>query len=510
MPGHWRDAWGMGVARILRLAALLLAFAAPSAASAAWREAETPHFRIFSEGGDARLLRFAERLEMLDTLLRKATGTPADLPPTKVRIILLDNVEQVQQVYRGRSNGKSIAGFYTVNMQGPVAVAPRRDGDESVLSLPEIILFHEYAHHFMMQYAPASYPAWYIEGFAEIASTAAIMPGGKMAWGKPAEIRQYSLDVSRWIAVRTLLSQTYSSFPEGADFYGQSWLLAHYLTFSQERAGQLRRYLALLGAGRAQTDAAAEAFGDLEVLNREVSKYLANRSFPYRAVPIETPARTSFTLRTLGPGEAALMRETAAFRDHVKEEDRAAWLAEFRAKAARFPSDPHVLRMLADAEYVAEDYAAARATADRLLAIAPDDVRGLTRKGMILLKEAEDLQGAELGRKVQEARKLILAANRKDPNDPYALVAYYQSFRVGGERAPAVAVEGLRQAVGTIPQDGMPRMLLATQLANEGKFAEAIHFLGPIAYDPHPSEGQAAALTFIQKLRQAMAAPKKP
>ena len=498
---------GMIVANIFRLAALLLALMAPSSAWAEWREAETPHFRIFSEGGDARLLRFAERLEMLDTLLRKATGTPADLPPTKVRIILFDNVEQVQQAFRRK--GKPISGFYTVNMHGPMAVAPRRDGDESILSLPEIILFHEYAHHFLLQYAPGSYPAWYTEGFAEIASTAATMPGGKMAWGKPAEVRQYSLTTSRWVPVRTLLSQTYSSFPADADFYGQSWLLAHYLTFSQERAGQLRRYLGLLAAGRPHGDAAVEAFGDLDVLNNEVRQYLSNGSFPYRAVPIEPPARSSFTLRTLGPGEAALMRETAAFRDDVKEEDRASWLAGFRSKAARFPTDPYVLRMLADAEYAAEDYAAARATADRLLAVAPDDVRGLTRKGMVLLREAEDLEDAERTRKVEEARKLILAANKKDPDDPYALVAYYESFRISGERAPAVAVEGLRQAVGTIPQDFRPRMLLATQLANEGKLAEAVHFLGPIAYDPHPSEGQAAALALVQQLRQAIAASKK-
>jgi tetratricopeptide (TPR) repeat protein len=498
---------GMKMGALLKLAGLLLALALPSAASAEWREADTPHFRIYSEGGDARLLRFAERLEMLDALLRKATGTPADTPPTKVRIILLDNVEQVRSVYRG--TGKSIAGFYTVNMQGPLAVAPRRDGDESVLSAPEIILFHEYAHHFMMQYAPASYPAWYIEGFAEIASTAATISGGKMAWGKPADTRQYSLEVSRWVPVRLLLGQTYAAFPAEADFYGQSWLLAHYLTFSQERAGQLRRYLALLGAGRPQQDAAVEAFGDLEVLDREVRQYLSKQSFPYRAVPIETPARASFSLRTLGPGEAALMRETAAFRDFVKEEERSGWLAGIRAKTARFPADPYALRLLADAEYAAEDYAAARSTVDRLLAIAPDDVRGRTRKGMILLREAQDLKGVERSGRIEEARRLILAANKTDPDDPYALVAYYQSFRISGERAPPVAVEGLRQAVGTIPQDSEPRMLLATQLANEGKFAEAIHFLGPIAYDPHPSEGQAAALAFIQQLRQAMQAPKK-
>lgn len=490
-----------------RLAGLLIALAAPSAASAEWREAKTPHFQIYSEGGEARLLRFAERLEMLDTLLRKATGTAADVPPTKVRIVLLDNAEQVQQAYR--TKGKPIAGFYTVNMQGPLAVAPRREGDEGSLSLPEIILFHEYAHHFMLQYAPASYPAWYVEGFAEIASTAATIPGGKMAWGKPADTRQYSLDTSRWVPVRQLLGQTYASFPSDADFYGQSWLLAHFLTFSQERAGQLRRYLALLAAGRPQTDAAIEAFGDLDVLNREVHQYLANRSFPYRAVPIEATERSGFTLRTLSAGESALMRETAAFRDRVDEAERPAWLAAFREKAARFPSDPYVLRMLADAEYAAEDYKAAGATIDKLLAVSPEDVRGRTRKGMILLREADNLQGAERSRKIEEARKLILAANKTDPDDPYALIAYYQSFRISGERAPAVAVEGLRQAVGTIPQDFEPRMLLATQLANEGKLAEAIHYLGPIAYDPHPSEGQAAALAFIQQLRQAMTAPKK-
>ena len=497
----------MIVVNLLRLAGLLLLLAAPAAASAEWREAETAHFRIFSEGGDARLLRFAERLEMLDTLLRKATGTPAEVPPVKVRIILFDNVQQVQQIYR--TKGKPISGFYTVNMHGPLAVAPRREGDESILSLPEIILFHEYAHHFLLQYAPGSYPAWYTEGFAEIASTAAIMSGGKMAWGKPADARQYSLTSSRWVPIRSLLTQTYSAFPADADFYGQSWLLAHYLTFSQERAGQLRRYLALLAAGRPQGDAATEAFGDLDVLNQEVRQYLAKGSFPYRAVPIEAPHRSSIALRTLGPGEAALMREAAAFRDEVSDEERAPWLAQFRAKAARFPSDPYVLRMLADAEYVAEDYAAAKATADRLLAIVPDDVKGLTRKGMILLREAEDLDGAERGAKVAEARKLILTANKKDPDDPHALVAFYQSYRVGGERPPAVAVEGLRQAVGTIPQDSGPRMLLASQLANEGRFAEAIHYLGPVAYDPHPSGAQAAALAFIQKLRQAMAAPKK-
>ncbi|HMJ92905.1 MAG TPA: hypothetical protein VK472_02265, partial [Allosphingosinicella sp.] len=240
---------------MLRLAALLLALALPTAASAEWRDAETPHFRIFSDGGDQRLVSFAERLEMLDALLRKATGTAADLPPTKVRIILLDSVAQVRQAYRG--NRPDLLGFYSVNMYGPFAVAPRRDSEGGV-SLAEIVLFHEYAHHFMLEYSPASYPAWYVLGFAEIAATAATMSGGKTAWGKPAEIRQYSLTRSRWVPVHQLLGHDFDSFPKDGDFYGQSWLLAHYLTFSEARVGQLRRYLTLLGGGRPQAEAALE------------------------------------------------------------------------------------------------------------------------------------------------------------------------------------------------------------------------------------------------------------
>src|SRR6185437_10256790 len=129
----------------------------------------TAHFQIYSDGGETQLVEYAQRLEGLDDLLRKATATPADLPPTKVRVILFGTVEQVRHAYHGHD--RDVAGFYTVNMQGPIAISTRgRDSSDETWG-PDVTLFHEYAHHFMLDYFPATYPAWYVEGFAEIAAT---------------------------------------------------------------------------------------------------------------------------------------------------------------------------------------------------------------------------------------------------------------------------------------------------------------------------------------------------
>lgn len=490
------------MARFAFKIACVLLMAMPAAARADWREADTAHFQIYSGGGQGQLIAFAQRLEGVDALLRRVTGTPADVPPVKVRVILLDTADQVKKAYRGHD--PDVVGFYTVNMQGPIAVSERGSVDDEGDWGPDVTLFHEYAHHFMLEYFPATYPAWYVEGFAEIASTARTMTGGRMEYGKAADHRGWSLTSSRWVPVPQLIDSTYAAFPSDSDFYGESWLLAHYLTFSEKRPGQLRKYLAELGAGIANDAAAKDAFGDLNQLSREAHIYLDQASFPARAVPIELPKPETIKVRVLSPGEADLMEETASFDGDLPKDQMAAFLARLRAKVAHYPSDPYALRLLADAEYAAEDYAASGATVDRLLAVAPDSVPGRVRKAMLLLGQAEKLEDAARQAKVVEARRLIVAANRASPDDPQPLVAYYRSFLSAGERPPQQAVEGLKQAVGTVPADQGPRMMLVDQLVGDGKLADAIYYLGPIAYDPHGGSGQASALQLIDQLKQRL------
>jgi predicted Zn-dependent protease len=483
------------------LAAALLALA-PAAANAEWREAETAHFRVYSDAGENQIVQFAQKLEGLDALLHRATGTRPVADPTKVRVILLDTLQMVQHAMRTRDT--SIAGFYTVNIEGPIAVSSgSRDSD--YLTTPEITLFHEYAHHFMLEYFPATYPAWYVEGFAELASTATLDSGGKMAFGKAASHRGYSLTSSRWIPIPQLLESTYASFPDDADFYGESWLLSHYLTFSEKRAGQLRKYLNALAAGVPNLDAAKAAFGDLDQLSREVHIYLDQANFSYRQVPIELPAREAIRIRALSPGEADLMQETAGLSYGFSKEEMAAYLAGLARKVERYPSDPYGLQLLADAEYQAEDYPASRKAVDRLLAVAPQSLSGRVRKAMILLNDAESLDGTQRRAKVAEARTLIVAANQSSVNDPQPLIAYYRSFVTAGERPTAQAITGLAQAVETVPADEGPRMMLVNQLVNDGRLADAVYYLQPVAYDPHRGKGRNQALEMLESLKQRLA-----
>ena len=119
------------------------------------------------------------------------------------------------------------------------------------------MLFHEYAHHFMWQYAANAYPAWYIEGFAEYFATARFerrrIDLGNFSPGRIASIVQ-----GNWLPMdRVLFGQPRELDREGmARYYAQSWLIAHYFYSTAERQAALRRYLAAARTGRSAGGAA--------------------------------------------------------------------------------------------------------------------------------------------------------------------------------------------------------------------------------------------------------------
>ena len=58
-------AWKLLVAWLIALCPM------PAPAAAPWLEVTTRHFRVYGQGGEAELLRFATQLEQYDTVLRK-------------------------------------------------------------------------------------------------------------------------------------------------------------------------------------------------------------------------------------------------------------------------------------------------------------------------------------------------------------------------------------------------------------------------------------------------------
>ena len=491
---------------IVSVAALLFAYPA----NAEWREFETAHFRIITESGPAEVEKFAATLESYDKLMRMATGIAEDRP-VKVRIYQVDGLNEVEKAVNAPNSG--IAGFYDSNTLGPYTVTPRKTSGSGRYFTPDLVLHHEYAHHFMLQYFPAIYPGWYTEGFAELIGSSKMMDDGRIGYGMPALHRGNEIN-AYWVPLQELLTSDKVVY---LDTYGQGWALTHFLTFDSKRSAQLRQYLAALGRGKSLAEAAT-AFGDLAALNRDARRYVTAGSFEYRPVKIEIAQPVIQRSRVLSAGEAALVPETIAFRDSDMSEIRDSAdrqreksfrehnLGRIRDVAARFPADPFAQHLLGEVEYVQGNFSEAEGAVDRMLAVRPDDRGGMTLKSMLLSRRAATLAGDARREMIARARAMAVKANRSDPDDPRPLLAYYQSYNLTGEAAPKAAVDGLMEAVSLLPRENGPRQLLVDQLAKEKRYDEAMAWLMPVANSPHRSPRREAARQQLEQLKAAKAA----
>lgn len=530
---------------VVFLTALVVAMAGPFAASASeWREARTEHFLIVSGGPEKDLVRFAERLEQFHALLGLASGIgEGSKPKMRVRVFLVANEAEVQRLMG--APGSQVAGFYRPEEGGAIAVVPRNTGGGRTFT-GQLVLFHEYTHHYMLQYTPAAYPAWYVEGFAELNSTASFERKGIITYGKPASHRQYELEYAERYSPADMVDGTYLKDRERKRgwSYGDAWLLTHYLTLSDERPGQLRRYLFDINRGAELAEAAA-AFGDLGELRKDVGAYLRARSFPYKPVPLPEVAADAITLRILSPAEADLVPfeieldritslpggpgddtddsdggtaaegETAGpdedtARAAAKAEaalaratrERDAWLQELAAIAQRHGGEAAPWRLLARARCASEDYPGCREAADRALALAPDDARAMVYKANAMVALARDVTDDGV-RQAEEAAAgaLVERAMATDDSHPEVLLAYHRS----DNGSDAARMSALMRAVQLVPQLSGPRLTLAYALVARGRLGEARTILRPLAYAPHGGSASEAARDLLETVEARLA-----
>jgi hypothetical protein len=163
------------------LAVLMMVAAMP--VQAAWLEARTPGFLVYSDGSEAQLRKFADKLERLDFAMRVMTNAPAERPPVVLRVFVTSR-SAVRQLY-GSGTAKDVMGFYSTSFRGPVAFVSRASGSSDYSIDGEAILYHEYSHHFMRQHSRFPYPLWYSEGFAEYFASAEFLSDGTTKIGLP-------------------------------------------------------------------------------------------------------------------------------------------------------------------------------------------------------------------------------------------------------------------------------------------------------------------------------------
>lgn len=484
------------------LAAVALTLLSASTASAAWNEARSRHFIVYSEGDRADLIEAAKKLEKFDFLLRAVSNVKTDRSRVPVKIYLMPDRQDVQATM-GMGGSEGVGGYYWASSRGPIAVGTRFDFEESVPGFTraggpitdgtssEAVLLHEYTHHFMFQNFPAAYPSWYSEGFAEYYGTTRFLDNNVIEVGHAAPGRIMSFEDNDWLPLSKMLAaQSYSDVGDRLYLlYAEGWLLVHYLGNAPHRKGQLARYLDLLNRGVDYKTATDQAFGaDAKQLDLELRAYARKGRLQAVRLPFKPIDTGPVTVRALSPAEDALVESDITLGRGVFVSEAKKFAASVERLASRVPRDPYALSILAEAQWRAGNRASASTAVDNWLAVSPDNPRALLMRARLTtdaLRTARSTNGQDW----ENARSIILRANKLAPNDPAIHEAYYDSFVAQGLQPPAGAQNALVKAFELVPQDENIRFKLAADFEARGMIEDAIVIIKPIAAEAHDSSG---------------------
>lgn len=476
-------------------AAMSLAAATP--VQAAWYQASSKHFVIYADSNPKQLQAFATRLEKFDQAVRAVMHY--DDPPlgdgNRLTVFVLSNVGAVQKMAGGHPG--NLAGFYVPRAEGCLAFVPKTAGSDWEGDMnADTVFFHEYTHHLQMQNIDKPYPVWLVEGFAEFMETAQFDRDGSVVLGGAPAFRAYGLLRGDPIRLPSLLTGDYQKLNDAQRdvFYGEGWLLTHYLYMGGGRSGQLSHYLDLLDSGTQPLDAAHQAFGDLDKLQHDLNAYKNQNSMLAMKIGADRAKAGAIDVKPLSAGGAAVILLRADLKLHGRDKTAAAPLEQqIRTIEASHPGDELVETTLSEAELDTGNIEAAEAAADRVLKTDPKSVEGLIFKGLATAQRGRTMQGADRHQAFENARNFFITANKIDTEDPEPLFDYYKTYLMEGVRPTENAISAMHYASDLVPQDIGLRMNSAIAYLLENNLKEARATLSPVAYSPHSgSAGEVA------------------
>ena len=488
--------------------AVLAIFFTTAAEAKDWWQATTDHFVVYSESSREQAAKLAVDLERFDQTMRYVRGMPLTgdriADSAKLTLYQFGDTDDIGEL----AGSRGVAGFFIPRAGGSVAFVPAREtrnrgsiGTREQDNFAGTVLFHEYAHYFMFQHAPAAYPRWYTEGFAEVYGTAELIDGGFRIGGAATHRADVLRYLNSYHVKRLLDPPKEMDGIDGAQIYALGWLLSHYLSFSGERQGELAKYLQLINSGATSRKAAEQAFGDLDKLNRDLDRYRQGR---VRIVEVKFPNYTPpvATVRALTPAEEARMPLHLRSQAGVSKKKAKALVGEARRLAASYPREVPVLLAALEAEYDAENNREAEALARQVISIDPANTRARIFLGRIAIRRAKT-DPAQFA----VARREFVAANKSETENPVPLLGYYLSFRLAGQASPPDALIALERSYEFAPFDPAIRTTLAHLMLLENRDKEALNLLGPIINDPHPKPGK--RLTKLREISDQIRAGNK-
>jgi tetratricopeptide (TPR) repeat protein len=485
-----------------RMATLLLGLLAwsSSAWSASWLLAESKHFRLLAQTSKSMAETRLQDLERLHEAMLMALGATQGTARPPFPIVLSDDPELIGRVHP-HLRDRHLAGLFVSGSDGAQAFAVHQSRAPDFTGQ---VLFHEYAHRLMAQYARMAYPVWYVEGFAEYFGATRITPGGVEigAFNPSAEI----LGRRSWLSPERLLKPSFKSTGDKdvddssfGVFYAQSWLLTHYVLSKTERVQRFNDYFRRVAAGEDALATLEPATGIApNRLNSELRRHLDN---VYAAqIPAGAPAPVRITELPAEQAEAEFDGMVITARPEAGHGKAVLARLQERVRKAGGERAPDAMRWaLAHAEIRYGD-------SERALEIlapwaqqdaAPFEANRLL--GWAWQTQAAHANGADRTQALEQARSFLMTAYKQRRNDAPTL---YQLARVLGVKGLSPSLINAADSASVLePQVGEYVHFAVWAHLESGNRDRALRGLQSLASNPHGGEGTDRALAALQALQ---------
>lgn len=474
----------VGVAALMFLA---------GSAEAAWVRAETDRFVVYGQGGEQSVRDFATKLTTYDWMLRNFHPSTKDRKAeTKVQVFLLASEVDLKRVEpRIR---KYTRGFYRAMNEGVFALAVKNGGGLDA----DDVLFHEYAHHFMLENFPSAYPAWFVEGWAEYFMTTEITKD-RIRIGGYSPARANAIFDETWLPLQDLLSRTTAETrPERMNaYYSQAWLLTHYMRSDETRARQLDQALRAIADGKDPIESFQVATGGtLAELSASLRKYRR-----LQTISINNPGLAPQMTVTVLPRSAdELLLDNLRLVLSPTWRVDAGFLAGIRRRAAKYPGDRLAEQTLARAEFVMGDVAVGEAIMKRRLETKSDDLEDLLLAGTGQLM-AGMRASEERDVRYRAARSFLAKAYQLDKGDFRTLFAYALSRSIEPTFPTENDLTALAEARYLAPAVQESSFRLGMALLQKGRREDAANVLAPVINSPHGGRAAEQARTLLNQGR---------
>jgi len=487
---------------------------------AKWIEVSTDHFIIYSQQKESKVVDIAQRLEKyhssMNWLFKRQDVLPS--PLNRLTIYVLNTQNKVRHLHNG--DNKNVGGFYIGRSGGSIAFVSSIRKKNKGQSISEQILFHEYAHHYLMSSTRKAYPLWLNEGAAEFFSNVKFEENGSLGLGVPAYNRKYELSGGRVKAVPiTSLLDTSTYLANKSDrydaFYGRSWLLFHMLVFSKDRAGQIDKYLQAIDDGKSEINAASLSFGDLSLLNEELDAYQKLKVMSYVPIPEKYLHVGPFNVKELSKGEQKAIDLRMRLKRGVDKEQLIKILPKARRLLLQYPDDIGVLSVALEAEFDAvmlglNDANAhkAIALADRIIAFDNKNIFGIRYKALSI--EQILLHSKTSTWRWDQVHLLLQKAINLDDKNPLPLIEYFNTYKNRKISPTEDALNGLEHALLLAPFDNHLRADVGNYYFNIRSYQKAIDTLKSLLATAHDPKLRVWAKDIIEKSQAALDAASGP